>query len=81
MLGQGKPRTGRPKSGSYREGRSRKLCIRISESDLHKLSAICEFLGITKSDFIIKSINDKALEVKKYGHSIRRSADYSSKRS
>lgn len=81
MIGQGKPRTGRPKSGSYREGRSRKLCIRISESDLHKLSAICEFLGITKSDFIIKMINDKDLEVRKYGHSIRRSANNRGERS
>lgn len=77
LIGNGKPKTGRPESGSYREGRDRKLCIRLSDSDLAKLTDICRFFGITKSDFVIKAINDAALEVKEYGNSIGQSTDRS----
>ena len=58
MLGAGKPRTGRPEKGSYREGRDKKLCVRVSDSDINMLNRICEAYQITKSDFIIMSIKE-----------------------
>lgn len=68
MIGSGKPKTGRPRLGSYRNGRNKKLCIRISESDLSKLDKICRAFAITKSDFVIKAINDACSEVRDYGY-------------
>ena len=65
MIGSGKPKSGRPKRGSYREGRGRKLCIRISDEDLRKLDKICERYQITKSDFIIMSIKEGFREMGK----------------
>jgi len=58
IIGSGKPTTGRPHSGSYREGRDKKLCIRVSDDDIFMLNKVCESLGMTKSDFIIMSISD-----------------------
>ena len=64
MIGSNKPTTGRPKKGNYREGRERKLCIRISVEDLKKLNYICKHYQITKSDFIIDAIKSGFKEVK-----------------
>lgn len=58
ILGSGRPKTGRPELGSHREGRNRKLCIRISDDDLQRLNYICETFGITKSDYIIGAIRN-----------------------
>lgn len=49
--------TGRPKKGSNRSGRNRKLCIRLSDDDLKKLNFICNRLDITKTDFIVQMIH------------------------
>jgi len=51
--------TGRPKKFSYREGRTKKLCIRVSELDLVKLERVCKYYGISKTDFILMSIYDE----------------------
>lgn len=56
MIGSGKPKTGRPKDGDCRSGRNRRLCIRLSDSDLKKLTDICDFYQVSKTDFIIDSI-------------------------
>lgn len=53
MIISGRPRTGRPKKGSYREGRNRQLCIRIDETSLRKLERLAEHFGMTKSDLIL----------------------------
>jgi len=58
MIGSGKPKTGRPKKGDYREGRDKKLCIRVSKDDLNMLERICETYQITKSDYIIMAIKE-----------------------
>lgn len=65
MLGQGRATTGRPKKGDQREGRGRKLCIRISDSDLKKLEKVCSEYGISKTDFLISAIEDAYFRVKK----------------
>lgn len=57
MIITGKPTTGRPKKGTYREGRNRKLCIRIDPSSLKKLDRIAKSFGMTKSDFILYMID------------------------
>lgn len=58
IVGVGKPTTGRPGRGNYREGRNKKICIRVSEEDIFMLNRVCNSLGMTKSDFIISSIRD-----------------------
>lgn len=58
IIGSGKPTTGRPKRGNYREGRDKKICIRVSEEDIFMLNRICDSFGMTKGDFIISSIRD-----------------------
>lgn len=63
MIGSGKPTTGRPAKGNYREGRDKKLCIRISYHDLKRLDFICEYYGITKTDFIISAIEEATRKV------------------
>lgn len=63
MIVKGKPATGRPKSGSYREGRDRKLCIRISEEDIRRLEKLCGYFQMTKSDYVIMSIREGFKEV------------------
>ena len=68
IIGSGKPKKGRPKNGSYRQGRDCKLCIRLSSNDLRKLNKLCDIYSITKADFIIKSINDALREVMKRGY-------------
>ena len=73
IIGSGKPRTGRPKRGSYREGRGRKLCIRVSDEDLKLLKFVCDIYGITKSDFVIWTIRE---EVRMIGKEDRK-VDYS----
>jgi len=72
IIGSGRPKTGRPKKGSYREGRDRKLCIRLSYTDLKKLQYVCDIYGLTKSDFVIAAIDSAVKEVIKRGHNIRR---------
>ena len=64
-VGIGKPRTGRPKKGSYREGRNRKLCIRTDDETIKKLNFVCNYYGITKSDFIIEAINQEVNSIAK----------------
>lgn len=64
MIISGRVKTGRPKSGSYREGRGRKLCIRISEEDLKKLGKVCEYFQMSKSDYVIMSIREGFKTVK-----------------
>ena len=61
MIPVGKPTTGRPKSGSYREGRDQKLCIRVSKATLKKLDILSKSYGISKTDYIISEI-DMAFE-------------------
>ncbi len=56
MIGSGRPTTGRPKNGSGRAGRNKKLCIRVSESDLRMLEAVSKYYYISKTDFIISAI-------------------------
>lgn len=58
MIGSGKPTTGRPKKGSERSNRNRKLCIRISDEDLKCLEYVCKKLDITKTDYIILMIRN-----------------------
>lgn len=60
-----RPTTGRPKSGDKREGRNKKLCIRISEIDLKRLAKLSKFYGLTKTDCIIMLINDGIYEMSK----------------
>ena len=57
MIPEGRPTTGRPKKGSYRERRARGFYIRIGELDLRKLRIICERLGITRTDYILSAID------------------------
>ena len=57
MIVSGRPTTGRPKKFSYREGRNRGLYIRLSESDMRKLEALCKFFGMTKTDYILMQID------------------------
>lgn len=54
----GKRTTGRPKKFDDRSGRNRKICIRVSEFDIRKLDLLCEFYGLTKTDFIISQIEN-----------------------
>ena len=56
MIPEGKPTTGRPKRGSYRERRNRGLYIRVTGDDLIKLDKLCEILGITRTDYILSKI-------------------------
>lgn len=56
MIGSGRARTGRPKHGSPREGRSKKLCIRVKEGDLRMLETVAKYYDISKTDFIISAI-------------------------
>ena len=56
MIGEGRPTTGRPKKFSYREGRKKTLCIRLSEDDLALLDRLSSFYGVTKTDYIIMKI-------------------------
>lgn len=65
MIGAGKPKTGRPKKGNYREGRDRKLCIRLTTKDLKRLETVCKIYYISKSDFIIGAIADAFKEVRR----------------
>lgn len=60
MLGSGKPKTGRPRRFSDREGRSKKLCIRISEGDLKLVEKGAKMYGMTKTDFVIMCIREGA---------------------
>lgn len=55
--------TGRPKKGSYREGRNRKLCIRISDRDLNRLKYLCDIYGVTMSDFIASCIDNEITQI------------------
>lgn len=57
MIPEGKPTTGRPKKGSYRESRNYGIYIRASGDDLMKLDAICKMLGITRTDYILSKID------------------------
>lgn len=57
MIPEGKPTTGRPKKGSYRERRNCSIYIRASGDDLMKLDAICKELGITRTDYILSKID------------------------
>lgn len=57
MIPEGKPTTGRPKKGSYRENRKEGLYIRVSRDDLKKLDAVCEALCITRTDYILTKID------------------------
>ena len=66
MIGSGKPTTGRPKKGNYREGRDKKLCIRISSQDLKRLDFLCKQYDITKSDFVINAIRENVRKVVKW---------------
>lgn len=61
----GRPKTGRPKSGSDRCCRNHKLCIRISKEDLDKLERVCSFFGITKTDYIITKIGDGIEDIRR----------------
>lgn len=54
----GKKTTGRPKKFNYRSGRDHKICIRVSEIDIRKLEKLCEFYGVTKTDFLISQIEN-----------------------
>ena len=65
MIGSGRARTGRPKHGSPREGRSKKLCIRVSESDLRMLEAVANYYYISKTDFIISAISSEFKAIKR----------------
>jgi len=65
MIGSGRPKTGRPKDGSYRQGRNKKLCIRLSDGDLRKLEEVCNYYYISKSDFLIDAITSAFKEVKR----------------
>lgn len=58
IVGSGRPRTGRPKRGSYREGRDRKICIRIGEEDLKRLEKVSGYFQMTKSDYLIMCIRE-----------------------
>ena len=60
MLGSGKPKTGRAKKYTERSNREKQLCIRISETDLKMLNRICKKYGVTKTDFLIGCIREKA---------------------
>lgn len=55
---EGRPATGRAKTLSYRQGRSKKLCIRVSERDLKRLELLTNFYGMTKTDYILSCIED-----------------------
>ena len=55
--------TGRPKKSSYREGRKRSLCIRLSDQDLKKLEFITDYYGISKTDFLIMKIDDEVHDI------------------
>ena len=57
MVISGRPTTGRPKKGNYREGRNKHLCIRIDTTSLKKLERVASSLGMTKSDFILYMID------------------------
>ena len=57
MIPEGRPTTGRPKKGSYRSNRKRGFYIRIDEERIERLEAICEALGITKTDYILSVID------------------------
>ena len=57
MVISGRPTTGRPKKGNYREGRNKQLCIRIDTTSLKKLERVASSLGMTKSDFILYMID------------------------
>lgn len=57
MIPEGRPTTGRPKKGSYREKRTHGFYIRIGELDLRKLRTICDHFGITRTDYILSAID------------------------
>ena len=65
MIGEDRQKTGRPKKGSYREGRCRKMCVRMSEIDIRKLNYICSYYGITKSDFVASSIEEEVMRIRR----------------
>lgn len=67
VMPPGKPTTGRAKKGSFRSGRSKKLCIRISEEDLHILGRLAQNYGLTKSDFVIELVRLEAQKWQKNG--------------
>jgi len=70
----GKARTGRAKRGSYRQGRNKKLCIRLSEFDLAKLNRLCDYYGMTKADIIINAIDEACEGVSRRERRVRRTA-------
>ena len=63
MIFSGRPTTGRPKKGSHREGRDRKLCIRVDDDTIRKLEKVASYYGMTKSDLIIFSIDERFREI------------------
>lgn len=60
----GRPTTGRPKKASYREGRNRQLNIRLSERDLKNLDKLASFYGVTRTDYILWSIDNGLKEMR-----------------
>ena len=58
MIISGRPKTGRPSAGSYREGRGKKLCIRVSDDDIYRLNKLCNHFQMTKSDYLIMCIRE-----------------------
>ena len=65
MIIVGRPKTGRPEKDSYRGGRSKKLCIRISDKDLRHLEMISDFYGMSKTDFVISKIDEEIRYISK----------------
>ena len=62
----GRPTTGRPKKGDSREGRTKQLSIRLSDSDLRDLNRLASFYGVTKTDYILMMIEEGMKDMRKY---------------
>jgi hypothetical protein len=68
--------TGRPKKMSYRSGRNKKLCIRVSDDDLKRLEYVAHFYNKSKSDIILLEIERSYYEAKKLENEMKERGEW-----